>query len=112
KRFVAAYGYQGRMVAAVAVNMPRWLPGYQALIEAGAPFPPDLHAADGPTELRTVAAGFPPLGQPTHSPAAAPTGPGPSAPPPAPARAAPPPGRAPPTPERAAPRAPPGAPPL
>jgi len=82
KRFVAAYGHQGRTVAAVAVNMPRWLPGYQALIEASAPFPPDLHAADGPTELRTVAAGFPPLGQPTHSPAAAPTGPGPSAPPP------------------------------
>jgi NADPH-dependent 2,4-dienoyl-CoA reductase/sulfur reductase-like enzyme len=103
QRLVAVYGHQGRMVAAVAVNMPRWLPGYQALIEAGAPFPPDLHAADGPAELLVVASGFPPLGQPTHSPVAVPTGPGPSAP----------------LPEAAAthaatadPRVPPGAPPL
>jgi 3-phenylpropionate/trans-cinnamate dioxygenase ferredoxin reductase component len=59
RRFVAAYGRKGRMVAAVTVNMPRTLPAYQALIEAGAPFPPQLHAADGPAELRPVPAGFP-----------------------------------------------------
>jgi NADPH-dependent 2,4-dienoyl-CoA reductase/sulfur reductase-like enzyme len=81
-RFVAAYGRGGRLVAAFAVNMPRWLDAYQALIEARAPVPPELHPPDGPAELRPVPAGFPPLGQATHSPTAAPTGPGPSAPPP------------------------------
>jgi hypothetical protein len=85
QRFVAAYGRRGRVVAAVAVNMPRWLDSYHALIEAGAPFPPELHAVDRPPELRPVPAGFPPPGQPTHSPSAAPTGPGPSAPEPPPA---------------------------
>jgi NADPH-dependent 2,4-dienoyl-CoA reductase/sulfur reductase-like enzyme len=79
-RFVAAYGSKGRIVAALAVNMPRRLDMYQALIEARAPFPPELHASDGPTELRPVPAGFPLRGQATHSPTAAATGPGPSTP--------------------------------
>lgn len=82
RRLVAAYGYKGRIVAALSANMSRWLPAYKALIEARAPFPPVLHAPDGPAELRPVPAGFPPRGQPTHSPNAAPTGPGPSTPPP------------------------------
>jgi len=103
RRFVAAYGRKGRIVAAVTINMPRWLPAYQALIEAGAPFPPQLHAADGPAELRPVPAGFPPQGQPTHSPGAVTTGPGPNTP-------------APPVEGKAAamtdPRVPPGPPPL
>lgn len=77
-RVVAAYGHKGRMVAAVAVNAPRWLPAYQALIEARAPFPPELHAADGPAELRPLPAGFPLPGQPTHDLGAASTGSGPS----------------------------------
>jgi 3-phenylpropionate/trans-cinnamate dioxygenase ferredoxin reductase component len=90
RRFVAAYGRKGRMVAALAVNMARALPAYKALIDARAPFPPQLHAPDGPAELRPVPAGFPPHGQPTHSPTAVATGPGPSTPPPdeTPARAA------------------------
>ena len=67
-RLVAAYGYKGRIVAALTVNMSRWLPAYKAMIETRAPFPPVLHAPDGPAELRTVPAGFPPRGQPTHSP--------------------------------------------
>jgi 3-phenylpropionate/trans-cinnamate dioxygenase ferredoxin reductase subunit len=79
-RFVAAYGRKGRLVAALSVNMPRRLDVYQALIEARAPFPPELHAPDGPAELCAVPAGFPPRGQPTHSPTAAQTGPGPSTP--------------------------------
>ena len=103
RRFVAAYGRKGRIVAAVSVNMPRWLPAYQELIEAGVPFPPQLYAADGKTEQRVVPAGFPPQGQPTHSSGAAVTGPGPSTP-------------APPTEGKAAnmtdPRVPPGPPPL
>jgi 3-phenylpropionate/trans-cinnamate dioxygenase ferredoxin reductase subunit len=80
RRLVAAYGQNGRIVAAVAVNAPLWLPAYQALIEARAPFPPELHAADGPVKLRPIPAGFPAQGHATHSPGAAPTGPGPSTP--------------------------------
>jgi hypothetical protein len=56
------------MVAAVTVNMPRALEAYAMLIEEGAPFPPDLHAADGPDRLTPVSAGFPAPGEPTHSP--------------------------------------------
>jgi hypothetical protein len=80
RRLVAAYGHQGRIVAAVAVNASRSLPAYQALIEARAPFPPNLHASDGPAELHPLPAGFPKPGQPTHDPGAAPTGSGPNTP--------------------------------
>jgi 3-phenylpropionate/trans-cinnamate dioxygenase ferredoxin reductase component len=80
RRLVAAYGQNGRIVAALAVNAPLSLPTYQALIEARAPFPPVLNASDGPAELRPVPAGFPPPGHTTHSPIAASTGPGPSTP--------------------------------
>ena len=80
RRFAAAYGRAGRTVAAVTVNMPRTLPAYAALIEERAPFPPILHAADGPEQLTPVDAGFPHPGEPTHSASAAPTGPGPSTP--------------------------------
>lgn len=59
RRFVAAYGRAGRLVAAVAVDAPRCLEAYAALIEARAPFPPRLHAADGPAELRPLPVGFP-----------------------------------------------------
>ena len=80
-RVVAAYGRSGRVVAALSFNAARWLPFYRDMIEAGAPFPPALHSADGPSEPRPIAAGFPPPGQPTHSPDAEATGPGPSSPP-------------------------------
>jgi NADPH-dependent 2,4-dienoyl-CoA reductase/sulfur reductase-like enzyme len=80
RRFVAAYGHAGKIVAALAVNAPRWLQGYQALIEAGAPFPPQLQATDGPAEVIPRPTGYPRRGQVTHSPTAVPTGPGPSAP--------------------------------
>ncbi|MEU9121114.1 FAD-dependent oxidoreductase [Streptomyces sp. NPDC048506] len=69
QRFVAAYGRRGRLVAVVAVDCPRVLDGYAALIEAGAPFPPVLNATDGPDRLRPLDAAFP---QPTApAPAAA-----------------------------------------
>jgi NADPH-dependent 2,4-dienoyl-CoA reductase/sulfur reductase-like enzyme len=80
RRLVAAYGHQGRIVAAIAVNSPRDLPAYQALIEARGQFPPDLHAYDGPAELQPLPAGFPQHGQATHDPGATPTGPGPNTP--------------------------------
>jgi len=80
RRLVAAYGQNGRIVAALAVNAPLLLPTYQALIESRAPFPPELHASDGPVKMHPVPAGFPPHGHTTHSPVAAQTGPGPSTP--------------------------------
>jgi NADPH-dependent 2,4-dienoyl-CoA reductase/sulfur reductase-like enzyme len=80
QRFVAAYGRAGRIVAAVAVNSPRWLESYQRMIEEGAPFPLGLHAADEPAELKPVPAAFPPRGHATHSSGAATTGSGPSSP--------------------------------
>jgi NADPH-dependent 2,4-dienoyl-CoA reductase/sulfur reductase-like enzyme len=80
RRLVAVYGHKGRIVAALTVNMARWLPAYKAMIEARAPFPPVLSAPDGPDELRPVPAGFPPRGQLTHSSTATPIGPGPSTP--------------------------------
>jgi NADPH-dependent 2,4-dienoyl-CoA reductase/sulfur reductase-like enzyme len=79
-RLVAAYGHRGRLVGAVSVDMPRALAGYEALIEAGAPFPPELNASDRPPERSAIAAGVPAPGFSTHSPTAAATGPGPSAP--------------------------------
>jgi NADPH-dependent 2,4-dienoyl-CoA reductase/sulfur reductase-like enzyme len=82
RSFAAAYGFKGRIVAALTVNMARWLPAYKALIETRAPFPPVLHAPDGPVKLRPVPAGFPPRSQPTHSPIASQTGPASSTPPP------------------------------
>jgi 3-phenylpropionate/trans-cinnamate dioxygenase ferredoxin reductase subunit len=84
QHMVAAYGFQGRMVAAATINAPRWLPEYQELIETRAPFPPVLHAADGPTESRLFPVGFPQHGQATHDLEAATSGSGPSSPAPPP----------------------------
>ena len=40
RRFAAAYGRRGRIVAAVTFNHGKWLEYYGALIERSAPFPP------------------------------------------------------------------------
>jgi NADPH-dependent 2,4-dienoyl-CoA reductase/sulfur reductase-like enzyme/ferredoxin len=48
RRFVAAYGYRGRMTAAVTFDQAKWLESYQHMIEAAAPFPPEFPAADQP----------------------------------------------------------------
>ena len=80
RRLVAAYGREDRIVAAVAANAPRSLSVYQALIEARASFPPELHASDEPAELHPLPAGFPKHGHATHDPGAASTGAGPSTP--------------------------------
>jgi hypothetical protein len=79
-RFVVVYGGRGRIVAAVAINGPRWLPYYETLIKARAPFPPPLVAADAPPEAIVRPAGFPPPGHATHSPTVTATGPGLSSP--------------------------------
>ena len=39
-KFVAAYGKDGRVVAAVTFDQAKWLEAYQRLIEQAAPFPP------------------------------------------------------------------------
>jgi NADPH-dependent 2,4-dienoyl-CoA reductase/sulfur reductase-like enzyme/ferredoxin len=59
RRFVAAYGYQGRLTAAVGFNQAKWLEAYQGMIEAGAPFPPDLRGVDEPADGQPVAAQIP-----------------------------------------------------
>jgi NADPH-dependent 2,4-dienoyl-CoA reductase/sulfur reductase-like enzyme/ferredoxin len=48
RRFVAAYGCQGRITAAVGFNQGKWLESYQGLIEAAAPFPPEPRPGDRP----------------------------------------------------------------
>ena len=54
--FVAVYGRAGVTVGAVAVNSPRVLDGYAALITGRAPFPPVINAADSPARLVPVSA--------------------------------------------------------
>ncbi|MFN8590641.1 MAG: FAD-dependent oxidoreductase [Thermomicrobiales bacterium] len=81
QRFIAVYGGRGRVVAAVAVNSPRWLDYYQSLVLTRAPFPPTRDAMDLPAEAEIRPAGFPPPGQSTHSATARATGPGPASPP-------------------------------
>ncbi|MBB2914702.1 NADPH-dependent 2,4-dienoyl-CoA reductase/sulfur reductase-like enzyme [Streptosporangium becharense] len=69
RRFVAAYGCQGRVIAAVAFDQARWLDFYQRLIESAAPFPPDFPTVDRrPGGLRTVPADFPDPALPSHGP--------------------------------------------
>jgi NADPH-dependent 2,4-dienoyl-CoA reductase/sulfur reductase-like enzyme/ferredoxin len=58
-RFVAAYGYRGRIVGAVAFNQTKWLEFYARLIERAAPFPPTFRTLDQPAEMVPTPAGFP-----------------------------------------------------
>ena len=66
RRFTAVYGRQGQTVAAVSFNAGQMLPSYQTLVEQSAPFPPDLHAADGPARAQPMPAGFPAQGHPKY----------------------------------------------
>jgi NADPH-dependent 2,4-dienoyl-CoA reductase/sulfur reductase-like enzyme/ferredoxin len=59
RRFVAVYGYRGRITAAVTFDQAIWLEFYQHLIERAAPFPPDLRAADRPEQITSVPAEVP-----------------------------------------------------
>jgi len=49
RRFVAAYGYRGRMTAAVSFDHGMWLGFYQNMIEAAEPFPPAFPEVDEPS---------------------------------------------------------------
>ena len=59
RRFVAVYGRQGRVVAAVSFDQAKWLDSYQGLIESGAPFPPRFRTPDQQAAMRPVPAEFP-----------------------------------------------------
>jgi NADPH-dependent 2,4-dienoyl-CoA reductase/sulfur reductase-like enzyme len=59
RRFVAVYGHQGRITAAVAFNQGHWLEFYQRLIEVAAPFPPSFRTVDEPADREPVPAQMP-----------------------------------------------------
>ncbi|MGY4743124.1 FAD-dependent oxidoreductase [Streptomyces sp. B21-108] len=68
-RFLGVYGYQGRVIGAVAFDHARWLPFYQELIETTAPFPPPFPTVDRHADgQRPVDADFPDPSVPTHGP--------------------------------------------
>jgi len=56
RRFVAAYGYRGRMTAAVSFDHGIWLDFYQKMIEAAEPFPPAYPAVDEPSYAQPLPA--------------------------------------------------------
>ncbi|MFI6060567.1 NAD(P)/FAD-dependent oxidoreductase [Streptomyces sp. NPDC051286] len=73
-RFVAVYGYRGRITAAVSVNRAKWLEYYQYLIETAAPFPPAPGAADRPGSSDPVPSDVPSPQLLSHGPTVALTG--------------------------------------
>lgn len=56
--FVAVYGRRGVTVGAVAVNSPRVMDGYAALVTERAAFPPAINATDSPVRAAAPDAGF------------------------------------------------------
>ncbi|WP_411122975.1 NAD(P)/FAD-dependent oxidoreductase [Streptomyces sp. x-19] len=69
QRFTAAYGFQGRVIAAVTFDQAKWLDFYERQIERAASFPPEFTTVDRRPEGRQpVAAGFPDPSQPSHGP--------------------------------------------
>jgi NADPH-dependent 2,4-dienoyl-CoA reductase/sulfur reductase-like enzyme/ferredoxin len=59
RRFVAAYGYRGRVTAAVGFDQGKWLESYQKMIDAAEPFPPAFREVDEPADRHPVPAGLP-----------------------------------------------------
>ena len=66
RRFVAVYGRQGRIVAAVAFDQNKWVDFYEPLIEQAAPFPPAFHHVDEPPRMQPVPAEFDAQASPTQ----------------------------------------------
>jgi hypothetical protein len=58
-RFVAVYGYRGRISAAVSFNQSKWLEFYEGLVDRAAPFPPSGRTVDEPAYGRPVGAEVP-----------------------------------------------------
>jgi NADPH-dependent 2,4-dienoyl-CoA reductase/sulfur reductase-like enzyme/ferredoxin len=59
RRFIAAYGYHGRITAAVAFNHSKYLEFYEGLIDRAAPFPPAFHTVDPSADGHPVPAQVP-----------------------------------------------------
>ncbi|MEU3246134.1 FAD-dependent oxidoreductase [Streptomyces sp. NPDC006875] len=79
QRFVAVYGYRGRVIAAVSFDGAKWLGFYEQQIAAGAPFPPEYGTVDRRTEtLQAADPAFPDPHLPTHGPTVTLTGHSPS----------------------------------
>lgn len=74
RRFVAVYGYRGRVTAAVACDQGKWLDFYRGLIESAAPFPPDFATVDRPEKVQPQPANVPDPAQLSHGPTVAVTG--------------------------------------
>jgi NADPH-dependent 2,4-dienoyl-CoA reductase/sulfur reductase-like enzyme len=74
RRFVAAYGYRGRVTAAVSVNHAKWLEYYERLVETAAPFPPEPARVDQPASRKPVPSDVPDPRVLSHGPTVALTG--------------------------------------
>ncbi|MFI9612110.1 NAD(P)/FAD-dependent oxidoreductase [Streptomyces sp. NPDC052023] len=68
RRFAAAYGRRGRIVAAVTFDHGKWLEYYARLIEQSGPFPPPPPGWDRPDDTKPIPAEFPAPGVPTAIP--------------------------------------------
>jgi NADPH-dependent 2,4-dienoyl-CoA reductase/sulfur reductase-like enzyme len=68
RRFAAAYGRKGRIVAAVTFNYAKFLGYYGKLIERSAPFPPPPPGFDQAGDMKPVPARFPDPRAPTGYP--------------------------------------------
>lgn len=68
RSFSAAYGHEGRLVAAVTFDDAKWLDFYRRAIESNAGFPLALDALDGPAVGAPVPAGFPHPWEPYEPP--------------------------------------------
>ncbi len=68
RRFAAAYGRRGRIVAAVTFNHGKWLEYYGAMIERSAPFPPPPPGYDQANGMKAIPARFPDPRAPTAVP--------------------------------------------
>jgi 3-phenylpropionate/trans-cinnamate dioxygenase ferredoxin reductase component len=74
RRFVAVYGYRGRVTAAVSVNRAKYLEHYERLIETAAPFPPEPATVDPPACRTPVPSDVPDPKVLSHGPTVALTG--------------------------------------
>ena len=59
RRFVAAYGYRGRLTGAVSFDEGKWLEHYDEQIRSAAAFPPENAVAYRPEEMVPIPAEFP-----------------------------------------------------
>jgi NADPH-dependent 2,4-dienoyl-CoA reductase/sulfur reductase-like enzyme len=59
RRFVAVYGHEGRVVAAVGFDQAKWLDFYARMIDSAAQFPPAFRTFDQPATRNPIPAEMP-----------------------------------------------------